>query len=58
MGLLTDEEAVRAFINNTCDRNWEVNASMSIDEQTAKSVARELRTFRSIEVGDEIQREG
>lgn len=51
MGMLNDKDAVNAFIDNTLDREWNINPGMSVDEDTAKAVVRELLTMRNIEVG-------
>lgn len=49
MGMLSDEDAITAFINNVNDRRWEVAPSMSVDEQTAKAIVEELERLRDLE---------
>lgn len=42
MGMLTDKELVIAFINNTSDRDWDVNPSYSVDQETARAIRETL----------------
>lgn len=54
MGMLTDKELVNAFINNTSDRDWDVNPSYSVDQETARAVCEELIRYREQERNHEL----